>query len=185
MPVFTSANQVYMLPSGFWVVAELARGEVVSGGVGTVPFLTDAQGDDLIAAININVSAGYSGMWRNGMFHVVKDNADAVDDLVNIEGEVSTITQNPNFVDAVWSAGSPVSTVTMSNLVDFTEDDREQLEIAVQKAMQYMGMYYDIQSVVRSNPVMTVTLDETQKPYDAGWDSVWAETAAMFGGELP
>lgn len=187
MPFFTAQNECYMLPSGFWVLGELARSEPIGD---TAPYFypqsdEDMQGlaSNIIGAVSGNISLAL----QNGRFLVCTDDVSdtATETLGAIQSQIGGSTTPANFVGATWPAGATPYTVTADDPLTFTESDREGFEIAIQRAMQSTGQYYDVDSVTRNGNQLTVTLDESQKPYDAGWDSVLAVVADWYDGELP
>lgn len=187
MPLFTAPSQCYMLPSGFYVLAEIARGEPLGAAPPYFYPMSDAD-MEAVRAQAFNSSGGVvSIVLTNGKFLFVSDaDADtAQHKLDQFASDLSVMTIAPNFVGATWPAGGTPYTVTAAEPLQFTESDRESFEVAIGKAIQETGMYYDVASVTRYANTLTVTLDETQKPYDAGWDSVLALVAGWYDGELP
>ena len=187
MPLFTAPSQCYMLPSGFYVLAEIARGEPLGAAPPYFYPMSDAD-MEAVRAQAFNSSGGVvSTVLTNGKFLFVSDaeSDTAQEKLDQFAVDLSGMTIPPNFVGATWPAGGTPYTVTAANPLQFTESDRESFEVAIGKAIQETGMYYDVASVTRYANTLTVTLDESQKPYDAGWDSVLALVADWYGGELP
>lgn len=186
MPMFTNPSQCYMLPSGFYVLAEIARGEPLGAAPPYFYPMSDADMEAVRAQVVYSSDGVVSTVLTNGKFLFVSDaEADTAQEKLNqFASDLSVMTIAPNFVGATWPAGATPYTVTAKDPLVFTEDDRESFEVAIGKAMQKAGRYYDVDSVTRYANTLTVTLDESQKPYDAGWDSVLALVAGWYGGEV-
>ncbi len=187
MPFFTAQNQCYMLPSGFWVLGEIARAEPIGNAP---PYFYPQSDEDMQGLVSylVGVVAGNISLaLQNGRFLVCTDDESdtATATLSAIQNQIGGVTTPANFVGATWPAGGTPYTVTADEGLEFTESDREAFEVAIGKAMEQTGLYYDVDSVTRYADTLTVTLDESQKPYDAGWDSVLALVADWYGGELP
>lgn len=176
-----------MLPSGFYVIGEVARGEILSTVPGALGYFSDDDVLDLVNAMDAESAGTISMAIQNGRFLLLSTEAQDTDPsvLALFQDVADNRVQHTNWVNAHWPAGGTPYTVTADGMLTFTETDRENFEVAIGKAMQQTGLYYDVASVVRAGPQLTVTLDESQKPYDAGWDSVLALVADWFGGELP
>lgn len=176
-----------MLPSGFYVIGEVARGEVISTTPGSIGIYTDADMELVCATLNANLDQSVLFAITNGKYLLLTNNVNNTLDgaLALMPGYLDDLFIPTHFVGASWPAGGSPYTVTAAAGLSFNETDRENFEVAIGKAMQYTGLYYDVASVTRYDNTLTVTLDESQKPYDAGWDSVLALVADWFGGELP
>lgn len=187
MPFFTEQNQCYMLPSGFYVIGEIARGEVISTTPGAIGIFTDADMELVRATLHAQLDQGIFVALTSGKWLLLTDNVNNTLDevLQTLPSYLSGLFIPTHFVGATWPAGGTPYTVTAANPLQFTESDRESFEVAIGKAIQETGMYYDVASVTRYANTLTVTLDESQKPYDAGWDSVLSQVAGWYGGELP
>lgn len=187
MPLFTAQHECYMLPSGFWVLGEVARGEVISATPGSQPMFSDQDIISLCEAMSAETTMPISTALQNGRFLLLSTLESDTDPamLSAFQQCADDVSIPGNFVGATWPAGGTPYTVTAAGVLTFTETDRENFEVAIGKAIQQSGMYYDVDTVTRYANTLTVTLDESQKPYDAGWDSVLALVADWFGGELP
>ena len=187
MPLFTAQHQCYMLPSGFYVIGEVARGEVISNTPGSIGIFTDKDMELVCSTLNASIDESFLVALTSGKWLLLTTNVSYTlnETLETLPQHLSDLFVPTNFVGATWPAGGTPYTITAAEPLTFTEDDREHLEVAIGKAMQKAGLYYDVQSVTRYANTLTVTLDESQKPYDAGWDSVLALVADWFGGELP
>lgn len=186
MPLFTAPSQCYMLPSGFYVIGEIARGEVISTTPGAIGIFTDADMELVRATLHAQLDQGIFVALTSGKWLLLTDNVNNTLDevLQTLPSYLSGLFIPTHFVGATWPAGGTPYTVTAADPLAFDEDDRERFEVAIGKAMQKAGLYYDVDSVTRYDDTLTVTLDESQKPYDAGWDSVLALVAGWFGGEV-
>jgi len=187
MPIFTAPSQCYMLPSGFYVVGEVGRGEILSTLPGALGYFSDSDMVDLVSDMNSDSTGIIYMAIQNGRFLLLStDEADTHSEQLQIfQAAADSQVLHTNWVDATWPAGATPYTVTAAEPLQFTETDRENFEVAIGKAIQQTGLYYDVDSVTRWANTLTVTLDESQKPYDAGWDSVLALVADWFGGEMP
>ncbi len=185
MPIFDTVSRCYQLPSGFTVCAEIARGEVISSTPGATPVMSDADMERVMCATDATLPGDCYMVIESGMFLVVSTEFPSLQELQDFATSAGSLFGPANFTDATWPAGGTPYTITADGVINFTETDRENIEVAVQKAMQATGLYYDVASVVRNANTITITLDETNKPYDAGWDSVLSHVAAWYGGELP
>lgn len=185
MPIFDAVSKCYQLPSGFTVCAEIARGEVISSTPGATPVMSDADMELVLDSANATLPGTSFLVIESGMFLVVSTHLPSLQNLQDFAVSAGAAFEPANFLDATWPAGANPYTITAAGAINFTETDRENIEVAVQKAMQATGLYYDVESVTRNGNTITITLDETNKPYDAGWDSVLALVADWYGGELP
>jgi len=187
MPLFTTPSQCYMLPSGFYVLGEIAPGEVVSSTPGAIGIFSDTEMEQLLVLLDDEADGQVSVALRNGMWYILSNSEvdTSAQTLSTLQNVVDYYDIGTNFLGATWPAGGTPYTVTADGILTFSETDRESFEVAIGKAMQKTGLYYDVDSVTRNGNQLTVTLDESQKPYDAGWDSVLSVVAGWFGGELP
>lgn len=182
MPFATTVAEVYRHKNNMYVFGTLGRSEPMAPGAGQLPALSDAG----FQTLNVSAIRGAieTSVWwfESGLAHFGTPDVINQDMLDSLTGAIIGVPPYPNFVDATQSAGpGAMNEITAAGILVFTNDDVEAMYNALTQAMQSSTKYWDIGSITRLGGVMTVTLDETNQPYTALWDGVWAEALTALG----